>query len=60
MKSPKELSLEKKILEELKPDTGSYKVAELLSNDDEIQQMQEYANTVSIVRLGYNDHGPYT
>ncbi len=58
MKSPKELSLEKKILEELKPDTASYKVAELLSNDPEIQQMQEYANTVSIVRLGYNDHGP--
>ena len=26
--------------------------------DDEIQALQEYANTVSIVRLGYNDHGP--
>ncbi|MDR2159466.1 MAG: phosphohydrolase [Treponema sp.] len=26
--------------------------------DDEIQSLQEYANTVSIKRLGYNDHGP--
>ena len=29
----------------------------LLSNE-EIQAIQDYANTVSIVRLGYNDHGP--
>jgi metal-dependent HD superfamily phosphatase/phosphodiesterase len=26
--------------------------------DAEIQALQEYANTVSIKRLGYNDHGP--
>ena len=26
--------------------------------DEEIQATQEYANHVSIVRLGYNDHGP--
>ena len=30
----------------------------LLLQDDEVQESQEYANTVSIVRLGYNDHGP--
>ena len=30
----------------------------LLLQDDEVQCAQEYANTVSIVRLGYNDHGP--
>lgn len=34
------------------------KAAELLLNDSEIHAMQEYANTVSIKRLGYNDHGP--
>jgi metal-dependent HD superfamily phosphatase/phosphodiesterase len=32
--------------------------AKLLMEDSEIQAMQEYANTVSIKRLGYNDHGP--
>jgi metal-dependent HD superfamily phosphatase/phosphodiesterase len=31
---------------------------ELLLEDREIQAVQEYANNVSIVRLGYNDHGP--
>jgi len=30
----------------------------LVLNDDEVQAAQEYANIVSIVRLGYNDHGP--
>jgi len=34
------------------------KTAELLFRDKEIQQLQDYANTVSIKRLGYNDHGP--
>jgi len=58
MKSPKELSIEKKILEQLTPGSPSWKLAESLVNDPEIQYMQEYANTVSILRLGYNDHGP--
>ncbi len=58
MKSPKELSIEKKILERLTPGSPPYRIAELLTQDTEVQQMQEYANTVSIVRLGYNDHGP--
>jgi metal-dependent HD superfamily phosphatase/phosphodiesterase len=30
----------------------------MLLADEEVQAAQEYANTVSIVRLGYNDHGP--
>lgn len=58
MRSPKEISLEKKILAELIPGTAAYATAETLIADTEIQLMQEYANTVSIVRLGYNDHGP--
>ena len=33
-------------------------VMKLLIQDEELQAAQEYANTVSIVRLGYNDHGP--
>jgi metal-dependent HD superfamily phosphatase/phosphodiesterase len=33
-------------------------IANLVLGDGEIQAMQEYANTVSIKRLGYNDHGP--
>ena len=30
----------------------------MLLQDEEMQAAQEYANVVSIVRLGYNDHGP--
>jgi len=58
MKSPKEISIEKKILEGLAPGSAARAVAEILMEDSEVQQMQEYANTVSILRLGYNDHGP--
>ena len=58
MKSPKELSIDKKILEQLNGASASYKVAQTLMEDPEVQEMQEYANTVSIVRIGYNDHGP--
>ncbi len=58
MKSPKELSIEKKILERLTPGSAPYRIAEILTQDPEVEQMQEYANTVSILRLGYNDHGP--
>jgi hypothetical protein len=58
MKSPKELSLEKKLLGELDLNTPPGIIASLLMNDEEVQMMQDYANTVSIVRLGFNDHGP--
>jgi metal-dependent HD superfamily phosphatase/phosphodiesterase len=56
MKSPKQVSLEKKIARRLSG--KSLKAAELLFSDSEIQYLQEYANTVSIKRLHYNDHGP--
>lgn len=56
MKSPKQLSLEKKIFKKL---TGhAPAAARMLVNDPEIQCLQDYANTVSITRLQYNDHGP--
>jgi uncharacterized protein len=55
-KSPKELSLDRKLLAMT---SGKAKEALLLLiEDEEIHAMQEYANTVSIRRLHYNDHGP--
>ena len=66
MKSPKELSVDQKLVEltkeiiELTPEKDDLplKIVELLIADEEIQAVQDYANTVSIVRLGFNDHGP--
>ena len=56
MKSPKQESIEKKILALL---SGMpLKAAQRLIGDKEIQHLQDYANTVSIKRLNYNDHGP--
>ena len=55
-KSPKELSLEKKILGLI---SGKPKKAvEMIFHDREVDALQNYANTVSIGRLHYNDHGP--
>lgn len=36
----------------------AHRAAEILLHDREIQSLQEYANIVSIKRLGFNDHGP--
>lgn len=56
MKSQKEIALDNKILSLV---SGvAQKTVELLINDQEIHHLQEYANIVSIKRLGYNDHGP--
>ena len=56
MKSPKETSIDKKILKRLE---GKCRTAvEYMINDPEIKHLQDYANTVSIKRLNYNDHGP--
>ena len=56
MSSPKELTLNKQIVKKLsgKP----LAIFEQLIADEEIAAMQDYANVVSIKRLGYNDHGP--
>jgi metal-dependent HD superfamily phosphatase/phosphodiesterase len=73
MRSQKEIALDSKITGTLNtllsPGTNTGQspaagqspalaIAKLLLHDDEIQALQEYANTVSIKRLGYNDHGP--
>jgi metal-dependent HD superfamily phosphatase/phosphodiesterase len=61
LKSGKELALDTKILEKIKSlglSGKTERAAKILLRDGEIQAMQEYANTVSIKRLKYNDHGP--
>ncbi len=55
-KSVKQQQLERRILRLLSG--KSLRTAELIFSDPEIQAMQEYANIVSIKRLGFNDHGP--
>jgi metal-dependent HD superfamily phosphatase/phosphodiesterase len=57
-KSPKELALERKLLADIDASSSPGMLASLLVEDEEVQMMQDYANTVSIVRLGFNDHGP--
>ncbi len=58
MKSVKELSIESKILKRLENNPICLELVNYLFEDEELQMMQEYANNVSIKRLGYNDHGP--
>jgi metal-dependent HD superfamily phosphatase/phosphodiesterase len=61
MRSPKEQSLDVKTIGKLQTLGVSARVMEaanMVCSDEEIQAVQEYANNVSIVRLGYNDHGP--
>jgi len=56
-KSPKEEAVERAILQKL-GDSPLKNLAEAVFSDPEIGAFHEYANTVSIKRLGYNDHGP--
>ena len=56
MKSQKEIALDRKILS--MTSGRNREVADLVLHDPEIQALQDYANSVSIRRLGFNDHGP--
>ena len=58
MKSIKEKSIESKILKRLENSPVCLELVNYLFSDDELQEMQDYANNVSIKRLGFNDHGP--
>lgn len=58
MKSVKELSIESKILKRLQNNQVCTELVNYLFADEELQEMQDYANNVSIKRLGFNDHGP--
>ncbi|RLC51177.1 MAG: phosphohydrolase [Candidatus Cloacimonadota bacterium] len=55
-KSVIQIKFEEKIRKRL--DGRSLEVAEFIFSDPEIQALHEYANIVSIKRMGYNDHGP--
>jgi len=56
MKSSLELTMERELASLL--DGKALEVARFIWDDEEINAWQEYANTVSIRRLGFNDHGP--
>lgn len=56
MSSPKELSINEKILSRLSGRPAQ--IYQALVADEEVAALQEYANVVSIKRLGFNDHGP--
>lgn len=58
MKSAKELSAENKIIEKLQDYPKCLEAIKIIFADEELQEMQDYANVVSIKRLGFNDHGP--
>ncbi len=58
MASAKEKLVETKILERISKYESCTKLVNFLLNDEELNEMQDYANTVSIKRLGFNDHGP--
>lgn len=65
-KSIKEINIDQTMLElatslcQLTPqdDNLPIRVLQSLIADNEVQALQDYANTVSISRLGFNDHGP--
>jgi metal-dependent HD superfamily phosphatase/phosphodiesterase len=61
MRSPKEVNIDIKLIDfvdSFKFPEHVMKCLKLLLANEELQFSQEYANTVSIIRLGYNDHGP--
>ena len=58
MKSVKEVSIESKIQKRLQNNPNCLKLVNYLFADEELQELQDYANNVSIKRLGFNDHGP--
>jgi len=61
MKSSRALSIDITLIDLLESfdlSGRAMKGLKYLLSDDEILHSQEFANTVSITRLGYNDHGP--
>ncbi|MDR2534584.1 MAG: phosphohydrolase [Treponema sp.] len=61
MRSQKENILDTRIIDvltELRLSGRAVKAAKLIIENEEVQAIQEYANTVSIMRLRFNDHGP--
>lgn len=56
IKTEREEALDTKILSML--EGKPKKLMQLMIDDIEVRTIQEYANNVSIKRLGFNDHGP--
>ena len=56
IRSPKEQALDRRVLHGLEGKVRE--AAAALIDDPEVKALQDYANTVSIRRLRYNDHGP--
>lgn len=63
-KSPKEIIIEEKLLKAAEDlvrmcgDDLALRTIKALIENPEVKAIQDYANTVSITRLGLNDHGP--
>lgn len=62
-KSHKELTLDEKLYKlaedlSISEEKLPLKAMKMLATDAEIEAIQDYANNVSIARLGFNDHGP--
>jgi metal-dependent HD superfamily phosphatase/phosphodiesterase len=61
MRSPREINIDTELINMMESFNLSGKGLaglKILLASEELQAIHEYANTVSIVRLGYNDHGP--
>jgi len=66
MKSQKEVVLDQKLRKQVQDmvdsccpgDTLPVSIIDALLSDPEVQAVQDYANNVSITRIGLNDHGP--
>lgn len=58
MRSQKEKIVEAKLFERVSKYPVCKKILEAILMDEELHEMQDYANNVSIKRLGFNDHGP--
>ena len=58
MISHKEQSIDAKIAAAIPPDSNCRAVFDALSAAPMLRETQEHANSVSIRRLGFNDHGP--
>src|SRR5574344_243637 len=65
-KSPKEQTVESKLTELVDTIVAKYtdgddlpkRLLDAMLNNAEIEAIQNYANNVSITRIGLNDHGP--
>ncbi|MCL1910365.1 MAG: phosphohydrolase, partial [Kiritimatiellaeota bacterium] len=58
MISEKEHNLDRALLRVTPEGSNCRRILDAFLADEELRELQEYANIVSIRRLGFNDHGP--